>query len=52
MKQDHRPKPTWRIWLIKKLLTDQINKDDIYDNSLDVHLLYIGSPKRWLGVFR
>ena len=29
MKQDHRPKPTWRIWLIKKLLTNQINKDDI-----------------------
>ena len=22
-------KPNWRIWLIKKLLTDQINKDDI-----------------------
>ena len=22
-------KQTWRIWLIKKLLTDQINKDDI-----------------------
>ena len=28
-KNKDNSKPTWRIWLIKKLLTNQINKDDI-----------------------
>ena len=27
---DYASKTTWRIWLIKKLLTNDINKDDIF----------------------
>ena len=30
----------------------KINKDDIYDNSLDIHLLYIGSPKSWISAYK
>ena len=28
-RNNNNPKPTWRIWLIKKLLNNHNNKDDI-----------------------
>jgi len=29
-----------------------ISKNNIYDNSLDTHLFYIGSPSKWVDVFK
>ena len=32
-KNKKNSKPAWKIWLIKKLLTDYTNKDDVLKNT-------------------